>query len=137
MAMLNSYSRIPFFQLMHCLKSVRAIISAVLWLDEHLSQTNTSVSRNIVTSRCTAVLFGTPLSGYALLNASQTAANDFDAKLCSRMNTRSACEYTMLASAQLLRSWCEQRPSNKGDLDSSVAGEVGRVCYTGVDLRLI
>jgi hypothetical protein len=36
------------------------------------------VSRNFVTSRFIVVLFGTSLSGYALLNASQTAANDFD-----------------------------------------------------------
>jgi hypothetical protein len=56
------------------------VISAVLSLDEHLSQINTSVSRNIVTSWCIVVLLGTSLSGYALLNASRTAANDFDAK---------------------------------------------------------
>jgi hypothetical protein len=42
MAILNSCSRIPLLQLRHCLKSVRAVISAVLSLDEHLSQTNTS-----------------------------------------------------------------------------------------------
>jgi hypothetical protein len=39
-----------------------------------------------------------------------------------KMNTRSAREYTMFAPAQLLRSWSEQRPSNKNGLDSSVAG---------------
>jgi hypothetical protein len=36
-----------------------AIISAALSLEEHLSQTNTSVSRNVVNSRCT-VIFGIP-----------------------------------------------------------------------------
>jgi hypothetical protein len=51
-----------------------------------------------------AVLFGTSSSGYAFLNASRTAANDLDAKKCSRMNTRSDHEYTMFAPAQLLRS---------------------------------
>jgi hypothetical protein len=57
-----------------------AAISAVLLLDEHLSQTNTScIPKFCSTSRYTAVLFGTSLSGYALLNASRTAANDFDA----------------------------------------------------------
>jgi hypothetical protein len=38
------------------------------------------------------------------------------------MNTRSAREYAMLSPAQLLRNWREQRPSNQGDLDSSVTG---------------
>jgi hypothetical protein len=31
---------------------------------------------------------------------------------------------------------CEQRPSNQGDLDSSVTREVGRVYYIGVNLLL-
>jgi hypothetical protein len=53
------------------------------------------------------------------------------------MNTSSAREYTMFAPSQLLRNWCEQRPSKNSDLDSSVSGEVGRVYYTGVDLLLI
>jgi hypothetical protein len=53
------------------------------------------------------------------------------------MNTRSAREYIMFAPAQLLRNWCEQRPSNQGNLDSSVTGEVRRVYYTRVDLLLI
>jgi hypothetical protein len=53
------------------------------------------------------------------------------------MNTLPAREYTMFASAQLLRNWREQRPSNQGDFDSSVTGEVRRVYYTGVDLLLI
>jgi hypothetical protein len=52
------------------------------------------------------------------------------------MNTRSAREYTIFAPARLL-CWHEQRPSNKGDFDSSVTGDVGRVYYTGVDLLLI
>jgi hypothetical protein len=50
------------------------------------------------------------------------------------MNTRSAREYSMLAPAQLLRNWREQRPSNQGDLDSGVTGDIGGVCYTGVGL---
>jgi hypothetical protein len=61
------------------------------------------------------------------LNVSQTAANDLNAKLISRMSIRSACEHTVFAPAQLLRNWCEKRPSRKGDLDSSVTGTIGRV----------
>jgi hypothetical protein len=40
------------------------------------------------------------------------------------------------ASAQLLRNWCEQRSSNRDDLDR-VTGEVRTVYCTGVDLLLI
>jgi hypothetical protein len=109
------------------------VISAVLSLDEHLSQTNTYHVRNFVTSQCIVVLLGISLLGYALLNVSRTAADEFDAKQCSRMNTRSAREHTMSVPAQLLRNWREQRPSNKSGLDSSVTGEVGRVYYTGED----
>jgi hypothetical protein len=53
------------------------------------------------------------------------------------MSTRSASEYIMFAPAQLPRNWLEQRPSNQGELDSSVTGEVGREYYTGLDLLLI
>jgi hypothetical protein len=49
----------------------KAVISTVLSLHVHTSQTN-AVSRNFVNSRRTAVLFGTSLSGYALLNALRT-----------------------------------------------------------------
>jgi hypothetical protein len=51
--------------------------------------------------------------------------------LCSRMNTRSAREYTMFVPTQVLRNWRKQRPNNMGDFDSSVTGEVGRVYYEG------
>jgi hypothetical protein len=47
------------------------------------------------------------------------------------MNTRSASEYTMFAPAQLLCDWREQRPSNQGDVDSGVTGEVRRDYYAG------
>jgi hypothetical protein len=40
------------------------------------------------------------------------------------MNTHSAREYTMFTPAQFLHNWHEQWPSNQGDLDSSVMGEV-------------
>jgi hypothetical protein len=53
------------------------------------------------------------------------------------MNTCSAREDTMFTPAQLLRNWCEERPSNHGDLDSIITGEVGRVYYMGVDQLLI
>jgi hypothetical protein len=92
-------------------------------------------SRNFVTGRCIVVLFGTSLCTF--LNASRTATNDFDAKECSRMNTRSVRECNILALAQLFHNWREQRPSNKSDLELSVAGLAARVYYTGVYLLLI
>jgi hypothetical protein len=55
----------------------------------------------------------------------------------SRINTRSAREYSMFAPAQLLRNRPEQRPSNECDFDLSVTGEIGRVYYKGVDRILI
>jgi hypothetical protein len=84
-----------------------------------LSQT-LPVSSNFVTGLCIAVLVSTSLSGYALLNASR-AANDFDGNV-REMNTLSALQHTMFATAQFLRNCCEYRPSNQGDLALSVWG---------------
>jgi hypothetical protein len=67
-----------------------------------------------------------PCQEFALENASRTGADDFDAKHCSRMNTCSACDYTLLASAKLLRSWRQQEPSNQSDIYLSVRRTVGR-----------
>jgi hypothetical protein len=74
------------------------------------------VSQNGI-NRCPPVLIGTSLSGYALLHASGTAPDDFDAMSCSRTNIRSAREYSTFAAAQLLRNLREVRPSSHGDLD--------------------
>jgi hypothetical protein len=82
------------------------------------------------------VLFGTSLSGYALLNASRTAANNFDAKWSSRMNTRSAREGTVFASAHLMRKWREQRPSNLFTL-TRVSWGFWKSLLHGVDLLLV
>jgi hypothetical protein len=43
----------------------------------------------------------------------------------------------MFVPAQLLHSWCDQHLSNQGDFDVIVIGEVGSVCYMGVDLLLV
>jgi hypothetical protein len=59
------------------------------------------------------------------------AENDLDAEKCSRINTRSACEYTVFAPAQFLRSYREQRPTKEGDLDSSITTEVWTVYSSG------
>jgi hypothetical protein len=62
------------------LKIVMAVISAVLSLYEHLSQTNTYVSHSFIRSQCIVVIFDTFLSGCILLNASQAAENYFHKK---------------------------------------------------------
>jgi hypothetical protein len=49
-----------------------------------------------------------------------------------RMNTHSGHEYTIFAPAKLLHNWHEQWPSNKGNLDLNVMGEVGIIYYMGV-----
>jgi hypothetical protein len=53
------------------------------------------------------------------------------------MNTLSACEFTVFASAQILGSWHEQRPSSLDYFESGVMGEIEGVYYTGVDRLLI
>jgi hypothetical protein len=80
--------------------------------DTFLSQT-LPASQNFVTSQC-IVLFGTSLSGYALLNASQTAASNFSVKYSLTMNTCSARKYIMFTPTQLPCNWHEQWPSNQG-----------------------
>jgi hypothetical protein len=50
--------------------------------------------QNLVTSRCIVVLFGTSLSGYGLLNVSQTAGNNLNSKKCSRVHTYSTRVHT-------------------------------------------
>jgi hypothetical protein len=87
---------------------------------------NTSVSQHSPTGP-RIVLFVTSLSGYALLNTSRTAANDFDTKEYLELNTRSACEYTLLALTELLGIWRQQQPSNQGDFDSRARTETASV----------
>jgi hypothetical protein len=74
-AVLSWCSCIPLLQLM--LEISMAIISSVL---NTFHRQTLPMSQNVVTIRCVFVLFCTSLSGYALLNASQTAANNFDVK---------------------------------------------------------
>lgn len=57
-----------------------------------------------------------------------------DHVLCSWMSMCYAHEYTVFAPAQLLLNWHVQWPSNLGDLDLGVMGEVCREYYVGVDL---
>jgi hypothetical protein len=77
MAVLTSVSRILLLQLIHCLKSVSCNVNC--FVDPRALATNT-VSRNSLASRCIVMSYGTSLSGYALLDALRTAADDFDAK---------------------------------------------------------
>jgi hypothetical protein len=69
----------PIVALYALLEISMAVISSVLSLNEHLSQT-LPASQNVTSSWCIVVLFSTSLSGYTLLNASETAENDFYAK---------------------------------------------------------
>jgi hypothetical protein len=71
----------PVFAADELLEIGTAINSEVLSLDVRLSHTQTLPGfRNSVTSLCIDISFATFWSRYALLNASLTAANYFDAK---------------------------------------------------------
>jgi hypothetical protein len=88
---LNSCSCIPLLQLMDALLEIgTAVISAVCRSVSTCHRQTLPVSLNFVSSRCIVVLFGTSLSGYALLNASRTAANDFGAK-CDQCSAIYCC----------------------------------------------
>jgi len=58
------------------------LLHALLEIDTTLISTVLSLgmSRNVVPCLHNVAVFDISLSGYALLNASRTAANDFDAK---------------------------------------------------------
>jgi hypothetical protein len=62
-----------------------------------------------------------------LIKASIRAANHSDTKQCSRLNTRSAHEYTKVPPGQLLRNGREQWPSNDSGLGPSALGGWERV----------
>jgi hypothetical protein len=100
-------------------------------LDKQLSQTDTSFVPKCCYQSVYCTHFGTSISAHTLLNAVRRAANDVDAKYCSRIDIYSTREYTMFVLTQHFGSHCEQRPSNRGDLDVSMTGELGTVCYRG------
>jgi hypothetical protein len=70
--------------------------------------------------------------GYALLNASQTSSKLFQWEGMFQNQHAFHRNYTMFTPIQHLCNWCKQQRSNKGDLNSSVTGEVWRVYYMGV-----
>jgi hypothetical protein len=65
---------------------------------------------------------------HVLLNASRRAAYGFNAKQCSRMNRRSAHEYSLLVIAERLRNCRQQQPSYQGDIAMSISCTV--LCAT-------
>jgi hypothetical protein len=96
------------------------------------------VYRKFIIIRCIAALFGTSLSGYALVNVHEQQQT-----ISMRSNVREWTHVLLVNTpCSRLHNFCatgvEQRPSNQGDLDSSVTGVGdGKVYYTGVDLLLI
>jgi hypothetical protein len=91
-----------------------AVISTILSLDEQLSQTDTSCVQTFCFQSVYYYLVCYFLVRIFIAQCSTSSIS------YSKVNTRSAREYTILASAQLLCNWREQRPSNWGDLDSNV-----------------
>lgn len=99
-----------------------AVISVVQSPDKHLPQTNIYCVPKSSYQLVQCSLFGVSLSGFVFFSASRKAAIHFDAKLCSRMNTRSVSEYTTFAPADICANGVELRPSDKSGLDSNVSG---------------
>jgi hypothetical protein len=115
------------------LMAVLPAADAMLETDTAVSSSVLSLHRHFSVKHFTCPEMPLPvdvLSGYALLNASRTAANDRDAKQCLRMKTRSAHEYEMLASAQLLRNWLSSGLTTRVSL-TRVAQERLRVYCQG------
>jgi hypothetical protein len=110
-----------------------AVILSVSSLDEHLSQTNTSCLPRFcyqsVHWRITRYFLVRIRIAKSFTNSSKRfrckVMFDNEHKICSWIHHVRIC------------TAFEQRPSNQGDLDSSVTGEVGRVYYTGVGLLLV
>jgi hypothetical protein len=110
-----------------------AVILTALSLDEHFSQTQTSCLQKF----CYQSVYCIIRYFLVRINIAKCFTNNSKRFRCSRMNKRSAREYTMFAPAQLLRNRREQRPSKQSDLDSSATRKVGRFYYTEVELLLI
>jgi hypothetical protein len=92
-----------------------AIISALLSLDEHLSQTNTSC----VTKFCYQSVYCCLIRYFLVrIRIAKCFTNSSSRRFRGEAMLRSAREYTMFAPAQLLRNWRDQRPSNQNDIDS-------------------
>jgi hypothetical protein len=74
-AIFNSCSRIPFLQLMHCLKSVRPYFQMFCRSMSTCHRLTLPVWWNFITRLCAVIFVGTSLLGYAQLNGSGKEAN--------------------------------------------------------------
>jgi hypothetical protein len=134
---MTTVNYISFLQLIHPFKYVWANPPLFCRSMSTCHRRTLHVFRNFFTSLCIYISFCTSLSGYALLNASRTAAKDFVAKWCSRMrmSTLSAPQYT----TSHLHSFCATDFSGgaatRVTLTEVPPGKVGTVYYTGVDVR--
>jgi hypothetical protein len=91
--------------------------------------------KNSFTSVCWKCPRPSRRQAHALLNASRTRANNFDAKLCLTINMHRTWMLRVPPEKRLCK-WCERRSSVKDVLDSSITSKAGGVYYTKVDLLL-
>jgi hypothetical protein len=114
----------------NCLKSVRTQFQLFFSSMSSCHRQACDVSWHFVISQCTVVLFRTSLSGYTLLNASWTTANDFNAKYIRKVT------HVLIVNTPYwqLNSHCATSASSGLATRVSltrVSGErVGRVWYT-------
>jgi hypothetical protein len=117
-----------------------AVISPVLSLDEHWSQTNSSCVPKFCYHSVYCCIIRYFLARISTAKRFTNNNNNNKRFWCDVMFEN---EHTFrswiyhIAPVHFWRNWHGQRPSNQGDLDSSVTGEVGRVYFTGVDVLLV
>jgi hypothetical protein len=99
-----------------------AAITAVLSLHEHLSKANTSCDQNFCYQSAHYRVIRHFLVKIRIAKCFMSRSKRFRCEVIFETEHSSARQYTMTASAQLWRSWREQRPGKQGDLDSSVTG---------------
>jgi hypothetical protein len=103
-----------------------AAISTVLSVDELSSQTNTSW-----VPKCYCRLNRWLLVRKLIAKCFTGSSERFRCTVMLIMNAPSAREKTMFGHEQFLRNWRQQRPSNQGEIDSSIRLEVVIIYYTG------
>jgi hypothetical protein len=96
-----------------------AVNAAVSWLDEHLPQKNTSYAPEFCYQSVYYYVLPIQDTHCSMLHEPQQKIS-----IMSDNDIRSVREYPMFATAQLLRNWREQRPSEHSYFHSSVMGKI-------------
>jgi hypothetical protein len=133
MAILNSCSRIPLLQLLHCLKSVRPFQLFCL-------STSTCNKHFLCPKIFLRVGVLLPYSVPSFQHTHWQMLHEQQQMISIRRNIKNIHTFRSwihhVRTYIVLRKWREQRPSNKGDLKSSATGEAWSVYCRRVILFL-